>query len=75
MRAGDVVDAAVERRHVVEIERDVGEVVGLAGEQIDDAADRGLHLVGRRGLDAVGTALADAGAGLGLVAHRQLHRR
>ena len=35
--------------------------------------NRGLHLGGRRGLGDIAAALADAGTGLVLVAHRKLH--
>ena len=73
--AGDVVDAAVELGNAVEIEHDVGEIVRLAREQFDDAVDRALHLGGRRRLRDIAMALADAGAGLVLAPHRQLHRR
>ena len=72
--ARDVVDAAVEFGNAVEIEHDVGEVVRLAREQFDDPVDGGLHLRRRRRLDEVVMALLQAGAGLFLVAHRQLHR-
>ena len=70
--AGDLVDAAVEVGHAVEIERDVGEIVRLAREQFCDAVDRLSHLGGRFGLGGVGMALADAGADLLLAAHGQL---
>jgi len=72
--ARDVVDAAVEFGNVVEIEHDVPEIVGPAREQFDDAVDRALYLSRRRPLRNVAMALADAGAGLVLIGHRQLHR-
>jgi hypothetical protein len=72
--ARDVVDAAVELGNAVEIQLDVGEVVRLALEQLDDAVDRGLHLRGRRHFDQIVMALLQAGAGLLFVTHRQLHR-
>ena len=37
--AGDLVDAAVERRHLVHVERDGGEIARLAAQQRDDAVD------------------------------------
>src|SRR5580698_6025061 len=70
--AGDVVDAAVELRHAVEIERDIPEIIAFARKQLDDAIDGALHLVGRRRLADVATALPDTGTGLLVAAHRQL---
>ena len=70
----DVVDAAVEFGNPVEVEHDVGEVVRLAFEQFDDAVDGRLHLRRRRRLDEIIVALLQAGAGLFLIAHRQLYR-
>src|SRR5438874_2764028 len=72
--ARDVVDAAVEFGNVFEIEHDVREIVRLAREQLDDPVDRALHLTRRRRLREVAMALADAGAGLVFIGHRQLHR-
>jgi hypothetical protein len=46
-RARDLVDAAVEGRHALHVERDVRELARLAAQQRDDAALRALH-VGRR---------------------------
>src|SRR6185437_13400819 len=71
--ARDIVDAAIEFRHALEIEHDLGEIVRLAVEQFDDPVDRMLHL-GRRGrLRDVAMALAEAAAGLFFGPHRQLH--
>src|SRR5258706_15629439 len=72
--ARDVVDAAVEFGNVVEIERDIPEIVRPAREQFDDPVDRALHLKRRLRFRNVAIALADAGAGLVLIGHRQLHR-
>src|SRR6202041_751524 len=70
--AGDIVDAAVEVGHTVEIERDVSEIIGFTRQQFDDAIDRALHLFRRRGLADIAVALPNAGAGLLITAHRQL---
>ena len=64
LHAHHVVDAAIEFRHALEIEHDLGEIVRLALEQFDDPVDRMLHL-GRRGrLRDVAMALAEPAAGL-----------
>jgi hypothetical protein len=57
----------------VEIEHDVGEVVRLAGEQLDHAVDRVLHFGRRCRLGDVAVALGNPLAGLLFIAHRQLH--
>jgi glyoxylase-like metal-dependent hydrolase (beta-lactamase superfamily II) len=72
--AGDIVDAAVELRNAVKIEHDFREIVRLAREQLDDSVDCVLHLGRRRHLRDVAITMADAGAGLVLAPHRQLHR-
>src|SRR6266702_3732258 len=71
--ARDVVDAAVELGDPIEIEHDTGEVVRLAGKQFNDPVDRTLHLGRWRRFRDIAMALADAGTGLVLAAHRQLH--
>jgi glyoxylase-like metal-dependent hydrolase (beta-lactamase superfamily II) len=71
--AGDVIDAAMKFRNAIEIERHVVEIVRLALKQRDHALDRVLHLGRRRRLRDVTIALEDAGTGLVLVSHRQLH--
>jgi hypothetical protein len=53
---------------------DVPEIVRPAREQFDDTINRALYLTRRRRFRDVAMALADAGAGLVLVGHRQLHR-
>ena len=65
----------VQHRLVVamQIEHDVGEIVRLAGEQLDHAVDRVLHLGRRRRLGEVAVTLGNPLAGLLFVAHRQLH--
>src|SRR4029079_1458062 len=73
-RTRDVIDAAVEFGNAVEVEHDIGKVVRLAFEQLDDPLDRGLHFRRRLRLDEVAMALLQAGAGLLFIAHRQLHR-
>src|ERR1700726_3915185 len=72
--AGDVIDAAVELGNAVEIEGDIPEIVRFAREQLDDPVDRALYVTRRRRLRDIAMALADAGTGLVLVPHRQLHR-
>src|SRR6202011_4535456 len=71
--AGDVIDAAIELGNAVEIEGDIPEIVRLAREQLDDTVDRALYFSRRRRLRDIAMALADAGPGLVLVPHRQLH--
>src|SRR6202140_193033 len=71
--AGDVIDSAVELGNAVEIEHDVGKVVRLAREQFDDPADRALHFGRWQRLREFAMGLTNAGAGLVLAAHRQLH--
>jgi hypothetical protein len=46
--ARDRVDATVEVRHAVQVERDRGEIGLLAAQQRDDAVDRALHIRRRR---------------------------
>src|SRR5450631_129988 len=72
--ARDVVDAAVELANAVEIENDVGEVIRPAREQLHDPIDGASHFGRRRSLRNIAMALANAGAGLVLAPHRQLHR-
>jgi hypothetical protein len=71
-RARDVVDAAVELRDVIEVERDRGEVVRLAGEQAGDRVDRRRDGGRRRGLDGVGKRAGDPPARRRVVAAGQL---
>src|ERR1700694_2815259 len=72
--ARDLIDPAVEFGNAVEIEHDVGEIVRLAREQLDDPVDRALYFGGGRRLRDAAVALADAGTGLVFIGHRQLHR-
>src|SRR5882724_873416 len=71
--AGDVIDAAMELRNAVEIERHVVEIVRLALKQRDHALDGVLYFGRRRRLRDVAIALEDAGTGLVLASHRQLY--
>jgi uncharacterized membrane protein YoaK (UPF0700 family) len=50
------VDAAVEFRHASQIERDVCQIAGFAGDQRYNSADCLRHLVGRRSLPGGGVA-------------------
>ena len=74
-RSRDLVDASVERGHVVHVQHDAGEIVLPAGEQCGDARDR-LSDRGRRGrLLCAGAALANSGARPLFGRLRQLHAR
>ena len=64
--ARDLVDLAMELGRVVEIDRDVAEIDGLALQQGQHAIDDALHAGGRRTLDRLRPALLQARArGLG----------
>ena len=55
--ARHLVNAAVKRRHAIHVERDRGQIAGLAAEERDDAVERALHIGRRRHLTRVGKSL------------------
>src|SRR5262249_17698683 len=69
----DVVDAAVEFRHAVEIEVDLEQVLRFPRGQLGHRADRVLHPGRRLAFRDVAVALVNTPAGLLFAAHRQLH--
>ena len=71
--ARDLVDAAVERRHAIHVERDRGEIARLAAQERDDAVERALHIGRRRRFARVRKSLQQARARLELARLRELH--
>ena len=71
--AGHLVDALVEARHAVHVERDARQVGGPAGEQLHHRVDRSLHLLGGPPLVGLGPAAAHAGPRRRRTPFGQLH--
>src|SRR5262249_10287590 len=72
-RAGDFVDAPMERRHVTHVELDEREVLWLAAEQRHDRLDRALHLGRGRPFARIGKLAPRPGAYCHLARFWQLH--
>jgi hypothetical protein len=67
------VNPPVEGRDALEIERDIGEIAGLATQQCDNAIDRDLDIERRAHLARPGIKLKQPPSGFDLARLRQLH--
>src|SRR5262245_58360996 len=71
--ARDLIDAAIELRHAIHVERGGGKVARLPAQQRDDAVDHGPHIRWRRRFARMRIAPHETRAGSRLARLRQLH--